>query len=227
MKKLYLFTFVPLVVALFALCLAVRMSYTNVGNEVLNYKLMAGITEESIDYSNQASLLMDCGSFDEMSDKADLVIKCKVKEGRDIVECGLFTPVTVEEVYKGDKSLKNKDITVIERARFYIDKHEEWSGLFSGPLEENQEYVIMLFQRKYDKNKVPDEYEKNQFFIVGNMPFAIFRPTDTKQTKLFTYLKQYPLTDLKGMDIMACDQATLDAYYKQKDKIFKEFNIAC
>jgi hypothetical protein len=227
-RKLYLI-FPALLAVLLVTAVTVRFSYTDIGEGYYDYPYNTIYTESS-ESSAKTGILNDneMTSLSDIFDRAELIVKCTVQQGRRITYNAFYTPAEVTAVYQGDQTLVGTRLDIIEpititRANRYS------SGSLAGrggyvPLEEGCEYVLCLTKKSWDVSKKPNSYEDSQYYVTTSSAFGMFRTGPQKQTKL--YDSAATVNTLRGEDIMTDSEKVLDEYYQLKQTLFSKYEIS-
>lgn len=219
-KRFYL---IPTIVALFCVITAVvaRNSYTNIGNGVYQYRINGGGDCSTVLQHEKIH------SAEDLIDRSELIVRAKFDSQRLIRDNGFYTTVHISRVLKGDKGLENKDIIVTEAVVIFTNTkfiNEALTPLWI-PLQQNNEYLLLLKKISFDPHRVLNDFQKMQYYPVTQSAFGCYRLSGKNQTETMNNKESYTVNSLKGFEIFAYDRKTLDAYHQYKAQILSRFSI--
>ena len=149
-----------------------------------------------------------------------------MQTGRKITVTAFYTPVKVISVYKGNNIFNGKQLQIIENVAKQSMYNELYSFYGYVPLYANNEYILCLTKKKWNKAKVPTKYENSEYYVTSLSAFGVFRPTNEKQTKLIVYrTKNVTINNIQGLDIMTDSKDVLNQYYNLKKELFNKYSI--
>ena len=112
-RRLYL---IPLflIIVCFGISIKTRASYkSGLQERILNYDYKANDKLE--DVFNKSNInISEFHSSSDLIEQSDLIVKCHFSGNRQVTDEAFYTSVFVKDVYKGNKELKGKTLTVIE-----------------------------------------------------------------------------------------------------------------
>ncbi|WP_444643178.1 hypothetical protein ACRQU7_01420 [Caproiciproducens sp. R1] len=218
---------IPAVLALVCLVLAgvVRVSYQNAGESIYNYGFETGNT---FDVVFQEFSVTDVNQMpDKLIENSDIIIRAKYSGNRFVTGEGFYSPVTVEEVYKGDSEFNGKQLYILEAVDTYT--YTRYVNTISKaylPLQKNSEYVLLLKKVQFDPERKLTDFENSQYYPITQTAAGAYRLSNQKQTKVFSWAKNpESMNSLAGYDIPVEDKKQLDIYYQLKSGVLGELGI--
>ena len=163
-------------------------------------------------------------SAEQLAQQSSLIIRAHFEGERIVTGTGLYSMVTVEEVYKGEKALKGQTLCIVEELKVFpgfINLMERMNL----PMQENNDYLLFLNPVEFDKRRNLTELQKREYCPVTRSSLSVFRITAQKQTKLFVEDDKVTLEQMRGLDLPATKQSDLDKYYSFRDKLFEMYQI--
>lgn len=203
--------------------LITRISYRNdMQKRILSYNYQSNDELENVFTSKKFH------SSDDLIQQADLIVKCRFSGSRQVTDEAFYTPVIVADVYKGDKGLKGKTLTVVETV-VIIENYDITPNFFiisnKGfyiPLQGGNDYLLLLKKLPLNEARKPNEFLDSQYYPVSQSAFGVYRMTNIKQMKLVDTEKDHTaFNKLSEFDLFATNQKQLDTYYQYKEQIFK------
>ena len=191
--------------------------------------------DENAGKSVKNEKLDPAGGFDaeRLFGDSDLVVKVTATNDRKLKFDSFLTRVTVERVYKGDKSLLKRDIYVYEWATAFMYNHmNKRDGEFIyesrdtyNVMCENEEYYLFLSRCKMPEGYRYDETEQRTFLLT-NVHYGKYNVETCRELHVlpkvnFYWDSELTYKDIKYFDIMTTKQAALDDYMARREKAVK------
>lgn len=155
--------------------------------------------------------------------EAELIVRARFAGDRMVANRGLYSQVTVQEVYKGSEDLVGEQICVVEQLSVFPDYLNTWG--VSIPLQEDNDYLLFLRSVSFRPERRLTELQKREYYPVTLTPLSAFRIAKEKQTEVFPEGDLIPLRDLSGYDLATCQEADLHYYYGFRDEQFEKYGI--
>jgi hypothetical protein len=215
-RKYYL---IPLTVVLacFLLAFVMRNSYTDVNQGVYQYRVGGNGDWGTVFQQEKIHSVKD------LTDRSDLIVRAKFSGKRLIRDTGFYSTVQACKVYKGDQSLKGKEIIVTES--LYVKTETKFINETLMPmwipLQKDSEYLLLLKKVPFHSQRTLNDFQRSQYYPVTNSPAGCYRVSNSRQTKIMDPDKVYTIKNLQGMDLFAVNRQVLNTYYQYKEQVFK------
>lgn len=217
--KIYLTLLIPVVVCA-VIGIVIRLSYVPNSFGTESYRFQPWPVNAETVFSNNK---MEVQNADDLMSYADLVIKCRYTGGQVISSTEYYIPVTVEEVYVGNKALLNQQIIIKEGIATFIKEKliNSYGGLF--PIKQDEDYIMLLKKDNLNDYFNADDIRNSKYKVLTNSPFGMYRISDFKSTVVppvdnSTNYSSYRTT----YDFLVDSQATIDKYSLLRTQLLAE-----
>lgn len=201
----------------------VRVSYTDtVAGELHTYLFLPG--GENWDAVFQKNGIQ---SPEDLPAQADVIVKARFDGERRVRSNAFYSAVSVEEVYRGEKSLAGTSILVTESISTFQSTRFLNGAMMPMwvPLHKGAEYVLLLKHVPFAKERALNGFQSRQYFPVTNTPAGCYLLEHGKRTGVVA--KQDCTTDdLAGYAFYTQDPQQADAYYAIKEAVFKKLGLS-
>lgn len=195
---------IPLAVVLLcvAFAVAVRFSYTNVGDKIYDYSYVSGGNLTDLFKTNKIT------SSSDLIAQSDIIVKAKYTGDRKVTSDAFYSTVKVSKVYKGNQAIKGANLCVIEpMAVFTKNKYVNASpSPFLVPLQAGDEYILLLKQMQFDPKRKLDDFQKSQYYPVTKGAFGCYRFSNRNQSQIMDENRTYTINSLKNFDIFTYEK---------------------
>lgn len=214
--KYYIFSIV-LLLACVITGIAVRGSYTNLGNKTFDFACgMVSSSADSILSQNQIK------SPNDLISGADAVLLGHFNGKRQITSDAYYSTVTVKRVLKGSKSVTGKEVLVIEN--IYTFPQTRYINGPAGylPMQSGSDYILLLKKKTFSPYRHLTATEKAEYSIFTNSPFGKYNST-RRQANISSSNPQNTLASLKNLDYYTDNQRSLATYNQYRDTILAAY----
>lgn len=197
---------------------------------ITSFQSSQNLEDRDIDFitsfGNEKSTLLGDTAYSRPStliEQAEVIVRAQFSGDRMVSSRGLYTEVTVKEVYKGSQNLMGKQLCVIEEMSVFPD-YLNIPNVYL-PLQEGDDYLLLLEPVSFEPGRKLTELQKREYYPVSKSCLSAYRIVTEKQTKVFSENDLLPLHKMKGLDVKTSKQSDLNLYYQFRDELFDLYSI--
>jgi hypothetical protein len=226
MKKRWYFIPAFLFIICFLSAMIIRPSFQHDESEINNYGFE---TVNSLSTVSQEFQTKDAQKIAQrLTAGSDLIVKGVYDGNRIITAKGFYTPVKITQVLKGNRTQVGQRINLLEEEEiFTYTKYINTCGRAYIPMQQGQEYLLLLKKVEFDSKRQLTSFEKSQYYPITQTAVGAYRISERKQMRVFDWDKKHEsLNSLAGYDLPVQDSKELDFYYNIKDSVFQLLHVS-